>query len=77
MSPSRIKFGTANADNTSTPVILRLLGQNDDGGSIECLICHGNSAEDIANLQCEQCRRSVAPGLYGRLARTTVDTDQL
>ncbi|KAL2835957.1 hypothetical protein BJX68DRAFT_274812 [Aspergillus pseudodeflectus] len=62
-SPARIQFGTANADNTSTPVILRSLRQDDDGGSsIECLICHDDAADDIANLQCERCRRSVHLG---------------
>ncbi|KAL4912590.1 hypothetical protein BDW62DRAFT_194273 [Aspergillus aurantiobrunneus] len=64
-SPARIKFGTANADNTSTPVILRTLRQDDDGGSIECLICHDNSVDGIANLQCERCRRSVHLGCMG------------
>ncbi|KAL3490672.1 hypothetical protein BJX62DRAFT_225783 [Aspergillus germanicus] len=62
-SPARIQFGTATADNTSTPVILRSLRQ--DGGSIECLICHDNAADDIANLQCERCRRSVHLGCMG------------
>jgi hypothetical protein len=64
-SPARIQFGTANADNTSTPVILRSLRQNDNGGSIECLICHDNAADDIANLQCERCRGSVHLGCLG------------
>jgi hypothetical protein len=54
-SPTWIQFGTANADNTSTPVILRSLRQDDDGGSIECLICHDDTADNIANLQCERC----------------------
>ena len=64
-SPARINFGTANADNTSTPVILRSLRQDDDGGSIECLICHDNSVDGIANLQCDRCRRSVHLGCMG------------
>ncbi|KAL2801496.1 hypothetical protein BJX63DRAFT_443165 [Aspergillus granulosus] len=64
-SPARIKFGTANADNTNTPVILYSLRQDDGGGSIECLICHDNAADDIANLQCEQCRQRVHLGCMG------------
>ncbi|KAL2787701.1 hypothetical protein BJX66DRAFT_327696 [Aspergillus keveii] len=64
-SPARIQFETANAENTSTPVILRSLRQDDDGGSIECLICHDNAADNIANLQCERCRRSVHLGCMG------------
>lgn len=64
-TPARIKFGTANADNTSTPVILRSLRQDDDGSIIECLICHDNSADDIVNLKCERCRRSVHLGCMG------------
>jgi hypothetical protein len=64
-SPARIQFETANAENTSTPVILRSLRQDDDGGSIECLICHDNAADSIANLQCERCRRSVHLGCMG------------
>lgn len=58
-SPARIEFGTANADNTSTPVILRSLRQDDDGGSIGCLICHDDSADDTVYLKCERCRQSV------------------
>lgn len=58
-SPARIRFGTANADNTSTPVILRSLRQDPDGDSIECLICHDSSADDIVHLKCEGCNRSV------------------
>jgi hypothetical protein len=61
-SPTRIQFRTANADNTSTPVILHSLRQDNNGGSIECLICHDNAADDIANLQCKQCRQSVHLG---------------
>ena len=64
-SPARIEFGTANADNTSTPVILRSLRQDDDGSIIECLICHDNSADDIVHLKCERCRRSVHLGCMG------------
>ncbi|KAL2857333.1 hypothetical protein BJY01DRAFT_231069 [Aspergillus pseudoustus] len=67
-SPARIQFGTATADNTSTPVILRSLRQ--DGGSIECLICHDNAADDIANLQCERCRQSVHLGCRQRPAES-------
>ncbi len=58
-SPARIEFGTANADNTSTPVILRSLRQDDDGGSVGCLICHDGSANDTVYLKCERCRQSV------------------
>ncbi|CEL11972.1 hypothetical protein ASPCAL15066 [Aspergillus calidoustus] len=64
-SPARIQFGTANADNTSTPVILRSLRQDDNDGSIVCLICHDHAADDIANLRCERCRGSVHLGCMG------------
>lgn len=63
--PARIVFGTPNADNTRTPVILRTLGQEDGSDRIECLICHDYSADDIANLKCEQCRRSMHLGCMG------------
>ncbi|KAL4862634.1 hypothetical protein BDV12DRAFT_190273 [Aspergillus spectabilis] len=56
-SPAQIKFRTANADNTSTPVILCSLRQDNSSSSIECLICHDNAADSITNLQCEQCRQ--------------------
>ncbi|KAL2785763.1 hypothetical protein BJX66DRAFT_329090 [Aspergillus keveii] len=58
-SPARIKFGTANTDNTSMLVILRLLRQDNNGGSIGCLICHDNSADNIIYLKYERCRQSV------------------
>ena len=64
-SPARIMFGTTNADDTRTPVLLRTLEQNDGSGRIECLICHDDSADDIANLKCEQCKRSMHLGCMG------------
>ena len=64
-SPGRIKFGTANADNTRTPVIVRSLEPNDDSSRITCQICWQESAEDIAHLKCEYCENSVHLGCMG------------
>lgn len=64
-SPARIIFGTPNADNTRTPVIVRTLRQDDGSGRTECLICLDNSADDGVYLQCERCRRSVHLGCMG------------
>ena len=65
LSPARIIFGTPNADNTRTPVILRTLRQDDGSGRTECFICHDNSTDDGVYLQCERCRRSVHLGCMG------------
>lgn len=64
-SQGRIKFGTANADNTRTPVILRSLEPKDDSGRIMCNICWQESADEIANLKCEHCENSVHLGCMG------------
>ncbi|KAH8430031.1 uncharacterized protein LDX57_007702 [Aspergillus melleus] len=64
-SQRRIKFGTVNADNTRTPVILRSLEPKDDSGRIMCNICWQESADEIANLKCEHCENSVHLGCMG------------
>ncbi|KAL3470090.1 hypothetical protein BJX99DRAFT_240069 [Aspergillus californicus] len=60
-SPARIKFGTTNADNTSTPVILRSLRQDDDSGrdsSGRSRIGPSLSPDSILPLNTDQARRT-------------------
>ncbi|KAJ1713205.1 hypothetical protein NYO67_4607 [Aspergillus flavus] len=64
-SPARIAFGTPNADNALTPVILRTLGQEDGSSRRECLICHDDAPDDLVYLKCARCRRSVHLGCMG------------
>ncbi|KAL2838678.1 hypothetical protein BJX68DRAFT_279739 [Aspergillus pseudodeflectus] len=75
------EFGTANADNTSTPVILRSLRQDDNGGSIERSVhlgCMGDWLERRSariNFNCPQCRGIARFDASYSAAETTGEAD--